>query len=155
MSHDRDDASASRRPTLRERAKQARKEAYAAAKERLKNDPRVAEAKAKAKEARKALLKARKERLKTDPRELARKAAMKQARKEANERAKSERRDAKAKASAAKKAERAAKDAALAAQLLSGKLPPKGLATHASGPAPAVELGYPVAPPLPDKWGAN
>ncbi len=63
--------------TLKERAKNARHEAYVAAKERRKNDPRVAEQKARMKAARREAAAQAKERRKTDPKQIALKEKLK------------------------------------------------------------------------------
>jgi hypothetical protein len=75
--------------TLKERAKKARHEAYLAAKERRKSDPRTAELKARAKAARREASAQAKERRKTDPKQLALREKLKKDRRDASEQRKS------------------------------------------------------------------
>ena len=63
--------------TMKERAKKARHEAYALAKERRKNDPRVIALKEKLKQARREASAQAKERRKNDPRTIALKEKLK------------------------------------------------------------------------------
>jgi hypothetical protein len=79
------------RAAIKARAKKARRDAYVAAKERNKNDPRQIERKAQMKEARRAMNKAAKEKRKTDPNEIARKAKQKSDRQAMTKRAKVDR----------------------------------------------------------------
>jgi hypothetical protein len=88
---------------MRERVKAARHEAYLAAKERRKNDPRTAELKAKVKAARREASARAKERRKNDPKVIALKEKLKQDRRQAREQRKT-------RTAAAKKGERAKKD---------------------------------------------
>jgi archaellum component FlaD/FlaE len=92
---------------MRERAKKARHEAYLAAKERRKNDPRTAELKAKVKAARREASAQATERRKTDPKQVALKEKLKKERQAAAASGKEQR---KARTAVAKKAERADKD---------------------------------------------
>jgi hypothetical protein len=92
---------------MRERARKARHEAYLAAKERRKNDPRTAELKAKVKAARREANARAKERRKTDPKQIALKEKLKKDRQAATALAREQRRS---RTAAAKKAERAGKD---------------------------------------------
>jgi hypothetical protein len=98
--------------SMKERAKKARREAYALAKERRKNDPRTIQLKAKMKERRREANAQAKERRKNDPAQIAFKAKLKKDRQEANKRAKEER---KARAEATKTAKRSDRDALLMA----------------------------------------
>jgi hypothetical protein len=91
------------KPTMKERAKAARHEAYQAAKERRKNDPRTAELKARMKAARREASAQAKERRKNDPKQIAHKEKLKQDRRAASEKRRTER-------GAARTAERAQKD---------------------------------------------
>jgi len=105
-----DRAPAEERPpmlTMKERAKQARRDAYVAAKEHRKNDPRMAELKAKMKVARREANAKAKELRKNDPKQIALKAQLKQDRKAASALAKDQRRTCSVEA---KRVERADKD---------------------------------------------
>jgi hypothetical protein len=73
-----------RKPTMMERAKMARHEAYLAAKEYRKNDPRTAERKARMKAARREASAKAKELRKTDPKQIALKEQLKKDRQTAN-----------------------------------------------------------------------
>ena len=103
---------ADRRPSMKERAKKARHEAYVLAKERKKNDPRTIQLKETMKQRRREASAQAKERRKSDPKQIAFKAKLKKDRQAANKLAKDQR---KATATATKKAERASKDAVLKA----------------------------------------
>jgi hypothetical protein len=98
------------RPSMKERARQARHDAYVRAKEQRKNDPRTLQLKEKAKELRREARAKAKERRKNDPAQIALKAKLKTERQEAAKLAKAQR---KAAATEAKKIERATKDALL------------------------------------------
>ncbi len=89
--------------TMKERARAARHEAYLAAKERRKADPRTAEMKARMKAARREASAKAKELRKTDPNQIALKEKLKQERRAANEQRKT-------RTVEAKKTERARKD---------------------------------------------
>jgi len=88
---------------MKERARTARHEAYVAAKERRKNDPRMAELKARVKAARREASAKAKELRKTDPKQLALKEKLKQDRREANEHRKTRTVEAKRRTERAKK----------------------------------------------------
>jgi len=90
--------------TMKERAKAARHNAYVAAKERRKADPRMAELKAKVKVARREASAKAKELRKTDPKQIALKEKLKQDRRAASASARKQRR------TEAKQGERAKKD---------------------------------------------
>jgi hypothetical protein len=92
---------------MRERARKARHEAYLAAKERRKNDPRTSELKAKVKAARREANARARERRKTDPKQIALKEKLKKDRQAAAASAKEQRRS---RTAAAKKTARADKD---------------------------------------------
>ncbi len=92
---------------MRERARKARHEAYLAAKERRKNDPRTAELKAKVKAARREASAKAKELRKTDPKQVALKEKLKA---DCQAAAASAREQRKARTAAARQTERAAKD---------------------------------------------
>ena len=99
-----------RRLSMKERARKARHEAYARAKEQRKHDPRTLQWKEKAKQLRREASAKAKERRKSDPERIALKENRKKERQEANKLAKAQR---KAAASEARKAKRASEDARL------------------------------------------
>ena len=101
---------ADRRKSMKERAKEARREAYQRAKERMKNDPKQIALKEELKERRSEANKQAKERRKNDPRQIELKKKLTQRRREASKTAKDQR---KARASAAKSVDRAKKVATL------------------------------------------
>ena len=101
---------------MKERARKARHEAYLAAKERRKNDPRTAELKAKVKAVRREASARAKARHKADPKQIALKEKLKQDRRAASALAKEQR---KARTAADRKTERADRDGHLRSTVVS------------------------------------
>lgn len=96
--------------STKERARKARHEAYARAKEQKKHDPRTLQWKEKAKQLRREASAKAKERRNSDPERIAVKEKRKRERQEANKLAKAQRKEA---ASEARRAKREKEDARL------------------------------------------
>jgi hypothetical protein len=101
---------ADRQLSMKERARQARHDAYVRARDAKKKDPRTIQLKEKAKQLRRDANAKARVRRKNDPQQIAFKEKLKKERQEASRRAKAEK---KAAAAATKQAERAIKDARL------------------------------------------
>jgi hypothetical protein len=146
MGHAASDQATPPKLTMKERAKKARHDAYVAAKERRKADPRTTELKARVKAARREVSAKAKELRKTDPKQIALKEKLKKDRREANEQRKT-------RTVEAKKTERARKDGDLRLsvgpmlELICGKLDGQTRTSLAAVRLTVIEGGKPQRKP--------